>query len=66
VDCGDGRLELVGAELRSGEGVGDEYEALLNELLVPPGAVLLLERDQRAVGPYPGHPPRLRQQHQRE
>ena len=44
VDCGDGRLELVGPERRLGKGVGDESQALLYERLVPPFSVLFGRR----------------------
>ena len=50
VDGGDRGLELVRAERRVGERVGDERDALGDERLVPQRAVLLGERDQGAVG----------------
>ena len=46
--------------------VGDERDALLDRLLVPPRPVLLGERDQRAVGPGARRAARVGEQHERE
>ena len=50
VDGGDRGLQLVGAERGARQRVGDERGALLDVGAVPEAAVLLGQRDQRAVG----------------
>ena len=67
VHRGDRGLELVRAE-RAGTGQRprDEFGALRDERPVPAGAVLLKQRDERAVRGDPGGPPGVGQHHERE
>ena len=66
VHGGDRGLELVRAERRRLQRVRDERNALFDERLVPEGAVLLGEWDQRAVGAGTRRAPRVGEQHERE
>ena len=66
VDGGDGRLELVGAERRPGQRPGDQGDPFGDGAGVPAGPVLLGQGDQAAVGPGPGRPPGVGEQHQRQ
>jgi hypothetical protein len=66
VDGGDRRLQLVGAEGGARERVGDERGALRDVGAVPPAAVLVGERDQRAVGARARGAPRVGQEHEGE
>ena len=62
----DGGLELVRTDRRRGEGAVIRRDALGDRSGVPQAAVLLGERDQRAVGASPRRAAGIGEQHQRE
>ena len=64
---GDRGLELVGAQpAGTGQGRGDQRDALGDQAGVPPRPVLFGERDQSAVGPGTCGTPCVREQHERQ
>jgi hypothetical protein len=66
VHGGDRGLHLKRAHRERRQRVADERHALGDGAAVPEAAVLLGERDERAVGRRPGRAARVGEQHQRE
>ena len=66
VDGGDSRLELVRAKTGVSQRIGDERDALIDELAVPPAAILVGERDQGSVRAGTCRQAGLGEQHQGE
>jgi hypothetical protein len=66
MDGGDGRLELIWADRRVGQGRTDDGDPFGDRLAVPQAAILLRQRDERAVRASPGRPAGIGQQHQGE
>jgi hypothetical protein len=66
VQGGDRGLQLVGADRRAGQRLGDQGDLLGDGPRVPQTAILLGERHQLAAGAGPPRPARVGEQHQRE
>ena len=66
VHCGDRRLQLVGADRRTVERLGDDRDALVDHGAVPPAAILLVEGHERAGVVGAGGTPGLGEQHEGE
>ena len=63
--CGDRRLQLVRADRSLRQRAADERDALGDQCAIPERAILLVERDELAVGRC-ARPARVGEQHQRE
>jgi hypothetical protein len=66
MDGVDGRLELIGTGLVAAKAAAQDRLALLDQGLVPAGAVLVAEQHQGTVGPGPRRAAGLGQQQQRQ